>query len=226
METTLTRQRLRTKCSHSCKQILKVILQRLINISMSFRVAAFAFVGVEITAATALEAKASTRQGKREVPITRLKRPATKIPIVVGCVYIIAALMIALAVDSTDPCLPAQPWTIPTSTPTAPCPSPKSDSAFVFAALSVKWKHFPDVITAFIVLTALSANNTQLYVGSRTLFGLARTSHSAFGKLGRTTRTRRVPLSAVLATSTLLPFPFLSYLTASPKAVVRVQTFS
>ncbi|KAH8744636.1 amino acid permease-domain-containing protein [Hyaloscypha finlandica] len=202
---------------------------------MSFRIAAFAFVGIEITAATALEAKASTRQvahgvpeedqampveTKRVVPITRLKRPATKIPIVVGCVYILAAFMIALGVDSTDPCLPAQPWTLPTATPVATCSSTKSNSAFVFAAQSVNWKHFPDVITAFIVFTAFSAANTQLYVGSRTLFSLARTSHSAWGKLGRTTRTRLVPLSAVLATSILIPFPFLSYLSKSPKEVI------
>jgi yeast amino acid transporter len=200
--------------------------------SMSFRMAAFAFIGIEITAATALEAKASTREvapgareegqviPKRHVPITRLKRPATKVPIVVGFVYILAAIMIALSVDSTDPCLPAQAWTIPGAPPPEVCANPKSDSAFVFAAQSVNWNHFSDVVTAFIVFTAFSAANTQLYVGSRTLFGLTRTSHSAWGVFGRTTRTRRVPLSALLATSVLIGFPFLSYLPEKPKAIV------
>jgi amino acid transporter len=200
--------------------------------SMSFRMAAFAFVGIEITAATALEAKASTRQvapGAREeaqaiaprhVPITRLKRPATKVPIVVGFVYILAAIMVALSVDATDPCLPAQTWTIPGAASAAICAEPKSDSAFVFAAQSVKWPDFSNVVTAFIVFTAFSAANTQLYVGSRTLFGLARTSRSGWGIFGRTTRTRRVPLSALLATSVLVAFPFLSYLTDKPKAIV------
>jgi len=128
--------------------------------------------------------------------------------------------MIALSVDSTDPCLPAQPWTIPGAAPPEVCANPKSDSAFVFAAQSVNWNHFSDVVTAFIVFTAFSAANTQLYVGSRTLFGLTRTSRSAWGVFGRTTRTHRVPLSALLATSVLIGFPFLSYLPEKPKAIV------
>ncbi len=51
---------------------------------MSFRIAAFAFVGIEITAATALEAQADTT--RRIIPITSLKRPATWLPWVVGVV--------------------------------------------------------------------------------------------------------------------------------------------
>ena len=172
---------------------------------MCLSIAAFAFVGVEITAATALEAKASTRQ--QIVPTTRLKRPATKLPLVVGTVYVLAAIMLALAVDANSPSLPPQGWVNPTTQSTS-----KSDSAFVQAAETARITALPSVITTFIVFTALTSANTALYVASRTLFGLARESGSWFGYFGVTDGTRRVPLRALWASAAFFFVGYFCYL--------------
>jgi amino acid transporter len=172
---------------------------------MCLPIAAFAFVGIEITAATALEAKASTR--RQIVPTTRLKRPATKLPLVVGTIYVLAAIMIALAVDANSPSLPPQGWVSPLIPSTS-----KSDSAFVQAAEAAQIHALPSVITAFIVFTALTAANTALYVASRTLFGLARESGSWFGYFGVTDGTHRVPLRALWASAIFFFVGYFCYL--------------
>lgn len=173
---------------------------------MCLPMAAFAFVGIEIAAATALEAKASTRQ--QTVPTTRLKRPATKLPLVVGFIYIAAAVMIGLAVEPSSTSLPSQGWI----NSTAPSNSTKSDSAFVQVATRANIRGVPSVITGFIVFTAITAANTALYVASRTLFGLARESDSWFKYFGVTDGTHRVPLRALWASVIFFPIGYFCYL--------------
>jgi amino acid transporter len=161
---------------------------------MCLPIAAFAFVGLEITAATVVEARAGTT--RQSIPITPLKRPATLLPLVVGPIYCLVALLVALNVDSTSPDLPAQGWLPKQFQSTS-----HTDSVIVQSALAAGIPKLPSVVTGFIVFTALTAANTALYVASRTLFGLTRERRSWWEYFGITTQNGQVPLRALFASS-------------------------
>lgn len=164
---------------------------------MCLPIAAFAFVGVEITAATAVEASADTRS--RTIPFAPLKGPATQLPLYVGGVYILAAIAMALNIDSTSPNLPPQPWV--KVKPDANIKS-SSSSAFVQAAEAANIPHLPSIFTAFILLTAFTSANTLLYVASRTLYSLADANKdSTIGWFGITTERHHVPVRALFASA-------------------------
>jgi len=164
---------------------------------MCLPIAAFAFVGVEITAATAVEASADTRS--RSIPLAQLKGPATQLPLYVGAVYFLAAIAMALNIDSTSPNLPPQSWI--KIDPDVNITSTAS-SAFVQAAEAAQIPALPSVVTAFILLTAFTSANTLLYVASRTLYGLADAyKDSAIGWFGITTEKHKVPLRALFASA-------------------------
>jgi amino acid transporter len=136
---------------------------------------------------------------------------------VVGTIYVLAAIMIALAVDANSPSLPPHGWVNPTIA------SNKSNSAFVQAAEAAGINGLPSVITVFIVFTAITAANTNLYVASRTLFGLARESGSWFGYFGVTDGTRKVPLRALFASAIFFFLGYFCYL-PSQNGVNAVDT--
>jgi yeast amino acid transporter len=176
---------------------------------MCLPLAAFAFAGIEMTAATALEARADT--ARRIIPITSLKRPATVLPWVVGIIYILAALTLALIKDPNSASLPVQGWVNATEAANGTIMS-NSASGFVQAAETAGIPNLPTVITAFIVFTAVTSANTQIYVASRTLFGLTRQTKSRWRMFSRTTETLRVPIRAVFASLIFSFIPYLSYL--------------
>jgi yeast amino acid transporter len=164
---------------------------------MCLPLAAFAFVGVEITAATAVEASADTRS--RTIPFAPLKVPATQLPLLVGGVYTLAALAMALNIDSSSPNLPPQSWTKTNPNVTV---TSKSTSAFVQAAEAAKIPLLPSFVTSFILITAFTTANTLLYVASRTLYGLADANkNSIIGWLGITTERHHVPVRALFASA-------------------------
>jgi len=159
--------------------------------------AAYAFVGIEITAATAVEASADTRS--RTIPFAPLKGPATQLPLYVGGVYVLAAIAIALNIDSRSPNLPPQSWT--KGNPDVHRTS-NSTIAFVQAAETAGFPCLASLITAFILLTAFTSANTLLYVASRTLYGLADANKdSAIGWFGITTEKHHVPVRALWASA-------------------------
>lgn len=163
---------------------------------MCLPIAAYAFVGVEITAATAVEASADTRS--RTIPFAPLKGPATQLPLYVGGVYILAAIAMALNIDSESLDLPPQSWVGGVNASGVS----KSSSAFVQAAETANILKLPSIFTVFILLTALTSANTLLYVASRTLYGLADANKdSVIGWFGITTERHQVPVRALFASS-------------------------
>ncbi|KAF5026457.1 hypothetical protein F66182_1444 [Fusarium sp. NRRL 66182] len=83
-------------------------------------------------------------------------------------------------------------------------------SPFVIAVQLAGIPHFPDVINACLLVFVLSAANSDIYIGSRTLFGLAhdRQAPAIFSR----TNGNGVPLAGVIFTSL---FAALAYMNAS-----------
>jgi amino acid transporter len=185
---------------------------------MCLPLAAFAFAGVEITAATALEASADTT--RRIIPLTSLKRPAIMLPWVVGIIYFLAALMLALITDPNSVSLLVQGWVNATLAANG-APMSNSDFGFVQAVEIAGLTSLASIITGFIVFTAITAANTALYVASRTLFGLTRESKSRWKMFGFTTKMQRVPMRAVFASAIFSFATYLSYIGEATSNDVR-----
>lgn len=184
--------------------------------SASLSIIAFAFVGVEVFAACALEARPSTQTGSQNVDRT-IKLSAVYLPFLVAAVYVLAGGLVTLNVSAEDLNLPQVSWATGNGTHTS------TDSAFVLAMQESKIPRLDDVINVFLLFTAISCANTNLYVASRTLFGLMKGLESGPGerwyvnllaKLGET-NDRRVPMKAMLASCVFLWTPFLLFIEPS-----------
>jgi amino acid transporter len=182
---------------------------------MSLSFASFAFVGVETTAAFALEArvtKVKTPTNPRTIGKT-VKFSAVYISFLAGVVYVLAGVLIILNIEWDDPRLLRISW--------APRPSEdvtvSTPSAFVLVAETSKIPGLAGTLNVFLMFTALSSANTFLYVASRTLFSLTRSLDGGsrqpwyirllayFGK----TNNRKVPLRAMIASCFITWVPFL-----------------
>ncbi len=194
--------------------------------SISLSVAAFAFLGVEIPAATALEARISPNTAGKGGPVDRsVKFSAIWIPIIVGFIYILGALLVSFDLDWNDPQLPRLSWLAVAngtagSTSGSETSVNKSNSAFVIAAENSTisgHQGLATFINVCIMITALTAANTTLYVASRTLFSLTKGIQanasspwitrflSFFGQ----TNHRKVPMHALAASCCFCWVPFL-----------------
>ncbi|KAE9378265.1 hypothetical protein N431DRAFT_175642 [Stipitochalara longipes BDJ] len=193
---------------------------------MCLRLAAFDFVGIEMTAATALEAKTDITRSNRR-PIASIKVPATMLPAFLGVTYTIGAIMIALNVDSTSCSLPSQvsdstSCNVSISTMTGKF---SSSSVFVQAAEASGISGLATTFTVFMLFSAITSLNTQLYVGSRTLFGLAdKYRRHWIGYFGITSPKRRVPIRAIVASAV---FWFIGYFRfiKSDSGIQNLNTF-
>ncbi|KAI9567926.1 amino acid transporter [Boletus coccyginus] len=145
----------------------------------------FAFVGTEAVAVAAAEA----RNPRRNIP-KAIRRVYFRILVL----YIGGVFIIGLLVPSDDPSLTTY----------------ASISPFVIAFTNTGIKVLPSIINAAILTSAWSAGSSDLYLGSRSLYGLA-VSGSAPKIFSRTTR-RGLPHVAVVTCSC---FAFLAYLTIS-----------
>ncbi|KAI8932384.1 hypothetical protein NX059_010572 [Plenodomus lindquistii] len=199
---------------------------------MSLSIAGFAYVGVEITAASALEARVTTaRVPNRPQAIGRtVKFSAVYISFLVGCMYVLAGDLVSLNIKWDDPDLPQMSWVVAGNTPLASDQSPdsaaskkgKSSSAFVIVASRSKIPGLANFLNIILIFTALTCANTNLYVASRALFSLTRGLDGGptqpwytrflayFGK----TNDRKVPLRALVASCSFAWIPFL-HLSAS-----------
>lgn len=191
-------------------------------------ITAFAFVGVEVVAACALEARPSTRTTRttnNNVNQT-IKFSAVYLPSLAAAVYVLAGFLVTLDVSATDSNLPQVSWGGGEASHSS------TDSAFVLAALKSRIPALKDVINVFILMTAITCANTNLYVASRTLFGLTRELEQGSGQpwyvnmlasLG-TTNDRRVPMRAMLASCVFLWTPFLLFIKGDgPGIKVRMK---
>jgi amino acid transporter len=172
-------------------------------------IVAYGYIGVEIVAVTALEAKD---------PRKSLKYPAKLIAWLTAAIYFLSALGFYLNVAWTDPWLPALSGRLAHGT-TAFQPSSnttQTSSVLVIAVLHASIPTLPGFINGCLVMAVLSAANTALYVSSRTLFGLTREIDPDdkywwwIAKLSTTTPHRKVPAAALfLSAAAFCWVPFL-----------------
>jgi amino acid permease len=172
-------------------------------------IATYAFVGVEIVAVTAVEAKNPTKS---------LKRPAKNIAWITGLIYFISIIAFYFNVSWQDPHLPGYHLRDGTSTA-----ANKSTALIIIAAENAEVPALPSILTAFLIIAVLSAANTALYVASRTAWGVAcdfdpqliNSSNPAkhfFSKLSTTT-PRKVPGWALLVSCFFIWIPILQAVT-------------
>jgi amino acid transporter len=159
-------------------------------------IVAYAYIGVEIVAVTALEA---------ENPQKSLKCPAKFIAWITATIYFFCSLSFYLNVSWTDILLPSVPGRIAHGSLTiAPSTNTTQTNAIVvIAMLNANRPSLPGFVNGCLIMAVLSAANTALYVASRTLFGLTKEidpQNRYWGwasKFSTTTHRRRVPAAAL-----------------------------
>lgn len=149
-----------------------------IEFSMCLSTATFAYVGVETPAAAALEARptkprrASSVQHERgneasSIGMT-LRFSAQWISFLACAAYILSGILVSLSVNRHDCHLPRTGWLVYPQ-----CRNQTTiESGFTLVPESRGNLALASTFNVFLVLTALSCANTNLYVASRTLFGL------------------------------------------------------
>ncbi|KJA26160.1 hypothetical protein HYPSUDRAFT_199366 [Hypholoma sublateritium FD-334 SS-4] len=152
--------------------------------------AAFSYVGTEVVAIAAAEAK----NPRRNIP-KAVKRVSARIILF----YILGTTVIGLLVPSNSPGL-----NLASTKGTA------AASPFVIAIERAGIKSLPSVINACLITSAASAASSDIYIGSRVLYGLASVGNAP--KLFFKTLKNGLPYAAVMFTSL---FCLLGYMGAS-----------
>ena len=122
--------------------------------------------------------------------------------------YFLAGLLLTLNIPWDDPELPEVSWL---GSPVRRH-SPKTESGFVLSATYSGIPGLADLFTVILLITSVTSANTNLYVASRTLFGLTRELDGSRWKwlsfFGRT-NNYQVPVRAMFLSCIFLWVPFL-----------------
>ncbi|KAJ5994333.1 proline-specific permease [Penicillium sp. IBT 35674x] len=213
-----------------------------IALFMCISTAVFSFVGVEVVAASALEAKWPQHNPDAESPLGRRSRPdrplvgsgvkfsAIYISVLATVAYTLSGFLVSIDIKSDDCKLPRVTW----DTKNTDCKDPGSHSAFVMIASGSKIPHLATVFNVFLVFTCLSCAGTNLYISSRALFGLTSQLKGGKGqrwhlrllaKLGKTDH-RKVPRRAIIFSAVAFCWiPFLQLVRGSEQAQVSISMF-
>lgn len=187
---------------------------------LSLSIAAFAYIGVEIPAASALEARVPVGRDQRQSRVVGRTVQFTTIwgSVFAGAFYVLAGILVSLNIKWDDPRLPRMPWVVAnTTTPLATNSTSSPDSAFIIVAVGSAIPGLAGSLNIFLLFTALSCANTQLYIASRTLFALTRGLSGLPNQpfylrwlafFGRTNR-RKVPMRALMASCVFAWVPYL-----------------
>jgi len=205
---------------------------------MSLSFATFAYVGVEVVAASALEVQWPrrsldgqsahedsnlSRQSKVTLIGKSVQFSAIFISFLATVAYTTSGLLASFDIERNDCQLPRLSWVNNTECKlsgnlTSPNGKSNTASAFVIIAKQSQIPHLPDVFNFFLVFTCLSCANTNLYVASRALFGLTSRldGHSGqrwylrlFAWFGRTNR-HKVPVRSMVFSAVAFGWvPFL-----------------
>lgn len=188
---------------------------------MSLSLASFAYVGVEVLAATVIEVKwpketgtnTGTERSKQSNKVLlvgkTIKHSSVWISVVAAVAYVVTGTLATIDIEPYDCDLPRLSWTKSTkckvpANETEPSNDPVS--VFVVIAQESQLKH---VINAIILFAAVTCASTNLYVASRSLFGLTSRldggleqepeSFTLVRFLGyfRTAKARQVPVRAL-----------------------------
>lgn len=158
---------------------------------MCISIATFAYVGVEIVAASALEVQwprrvktdlsSSSHRSNDTLIGNTVKFSAIWISVMATLAYTLTSVLATLEISWDDCQLPRLSWV-----KTTQCSSPstnttansssgvveKTSSVFVAIASRSQIPHLGDIFNLFLVFTCLSCASTNLYVASRALFGM------------------------------------------------------
>ena len=142
--------------------------------------ATFAYLGTELVGVTAGEAQNPRRTIPKAIKLTFFR---------ILVFYICSVFLIGMIVPYDDPELA---WANSQDTGA-------SASPFVVAAKLAGVKTLPDIINACILIFVFSAANSDLYIGTRTLYGLA--SDEDAPRIFKRTDSRGVPWPAMIVCS-------------------------
>ncbi|KAI1126465.1 amino acid permease/ SLC12A domain-containing protein [Nemania abortiva] len=186
--------------------------------------AVFAFIGIEVVAACALEAKppvsnttiTSSNDSRTTVMSSKTRFSLIYFSLIVGAAYTVSGLLTTFNVPHDACDLPHLSWLSYSGPYNIPYSGRNTSSAFVLAAELHNSKALASTFNFFLVFTALSSAQTNLYVASRALYGLAtqlRRSEAKFLEilsfLGET-NGRGVPVRAVVVSAlAFIWIPFL-----------------
>lgn len=194
---------------------------------ISLSTAEFAYVGVEIVAASALEARwPKVRSKSEEGELLQRSRPETMIgntirfsaiwiSVFATIAYSLGGLLASFTIEWDNCALPRLSWVSD-----ANCMGSNSttSSAFVAIAQQSRIAGLPTAFNAFLIFTALTCANTNLYVASRSLFGLTSRLDGGHGQpwylrflawFGKTNRLKVPMRSMVMSALMFWWVPFL-----------------
>ncbi|KAF5715489.1 amino acid transporter [Fusarium globosum] len=173
-------------------------------------------LGTQAVASTPRETSPHKHNSARDSVKRTIGRTAFALPILVASAYTISGLFVSLGLKRDDCGLQRLSWLKDKE-----CGTPQTDkegftfSPFILIAKASTIPNLDHVLNAFILFTALTCANTNLYVASRTLFGITRNICSdesmpvALAWFGVTDRNR-VPLRAmVISALAFFWVPFL-----------------
>lgn len=188
---------------------------------MCLPIATYAYIGVEIVAASSLEARPPRNNMAGQLISATVRRTAIWVAPFTAVLYILSSLLTTFAISYDDCALPRLGWI---TYPSSSCEPGKSSSAFVSIAHSSGIQALDRSFNVFLVVTALTCANTNLYVASRTLFGLTReleggpdqTNWVEWGLayLNQTSTKYKVPYRAVIFSA--VAFGWVPFLQLAP----------
>ncbi|KAI9805075.1 MAG: hypothetical protein M1825_000909 [Sarcosagium campestre] len=178
-------------------------------IRKSMTIAAFAYVGVEIVAVTAGEAK----YPKRDIPF------ATKyVWLITICLYVFSVIFVSLCV----------PWDSKKllTLGDSKYKNTGAVSPFIIALDEAGVAVLPGLSNAGFLFAAWTAANTALYVSSRTLYGMCKgmtpADNPILWPLGRTRKKNGAPTMAILVSCLFAPLAYLLCSTQNSQKLVDV----
>ncbi|KAM0261875.1 hypothetical protein ACHAQJ_002078 [Trichoderma viride] len=156
--------------------------------------ATFAYLGTELVGVTAGEAQNPRRSIPKAIKLTFFR---------ILFFYCLSVFLVGMIVPYNSPLL-----TFANSQSTNANASP-----FVVAATIAGVKVLPHIINACILVFVFSASNSDLYIASRTLYGLA--SDDAAPAIFKRTNSRGVPYPALFVSATIACLAFMNASTNS-----------
>lgn len=195
---------------------------------MCFSIASFAYVGVEVVAASALETRwrmknqrvktdSSQRSNEAFLVERTAKYSAIYLPVFFTIIYVISGFLGTINIRSTDESLPRLGFKKQKSQTDSQLQG-ETTSFFVTIAKESKINGLDHVFNAFQVFTALTCASTNLYVASRSLFGLTSRLDGGSGQprllrilawFGKTSR-HKVPVRAMVFSAVVFAWvPFM-----------------
>jgi yeast amino acid transporter len=199
----------------------------------SLPIIAFAFMGADLPVTSTFEAHYSVKRSpERRGAIGKMfKSSAVWIPFFVTLLYVMAGLHLTINEDWNSDELPRLSWITSKSSDGENINLGQTHSAFVMVARGSSFPRLVGISSTLLMFTALTYANTNLYVASRTVYGLTTTldGHAnqiwytkVFARLERTNHWR-VATRSIGASFCFSWIPFL-YLWKSHDPGISIAT--